>query len=126
MEKKAKATTATKKTARAKKAKATTATKKTARAKKVKAMTAAKKTARAKKAKATTAAKKTARVNEASSAESETSVVVAQGAMVINMSPQMQQKAKNCLKRTGKINISMKEISVAELPSALESSVAVD
>jgi hypothetical protein len=47
------------------------------------------------------------------------SIVVTPHALVVTLSPAMQRSAQECLKRSGKVTFSMKEVSVTRLPDTL-------
>ena len=55
------------------------------------------------------------------------SIVVTPHALVVTLSPDMQRTAQECLKRSGKVTFTMKEVSVTRLPDTLlGDGVAVD
>jgi hypothetical protein len=54
------------------------------------------------------------------------SVVVTHGAVLITMSPAMQKQAQKCIKKSGKLLITMNEISVTRLPAVLDNGTKID
>lgn len=51
--------------------------------------------------------------------EQDHSIVVTPHALVVTLSPEMQRTAQECLKRSGKVTFTMKEVSVTRLPDTL-------
>jgi hypothetical protein len=51
--------------------------------------------------------------------EADHSIVVTPHTLVVTLSERQQQKARDCLERSGKVTFSMKEVSVTRLPDTL-------
>jgi len=58
--------------------------------------------------------------------EEEHHVIVTPSAIVITLHEKLQQQAKECLRKSGRITFSFKEISVTKLPTTLADGVLVD
>lgn len=53
------------------------------------------------------------------------SVIVTEDTLVIPLTPEAKQKAQDCLKRSGRITFSFREVSVTQLPAIAEAEAVI-
>jgi hypothetical protein len=63
---------------------------------------------------------------EEKGAKAKNDVIITDSALVISLTPDQQKQAQECLRKSGKISFSFKEISVTKLPQVLDNGVSID